>query len=1029
MNKNNKLYKLLLLSSLAYSSYVSAAEVVNLTQVEGYSPLAKQQLLTQQGDDQFQQSLALQDVSGNTRVKLQQYYQGVPIFGESVVASINEQHGYSNISGNYIKAIAQDISNISPSLSPEKASEIAQNNDLEFTSSSVIENLESQLFIWLDQSNKAHLVWLISYVHHGDKPTRPHVIIEANSGKVLDQWDGLTHAKATGPGGNLRTGRYEFGAGKRYPAFDVTESGGTCRLDSTNVVTYDMNHQKSGGSVHQFPCYENTGQAVNGSYSALNDAHAFGQISFSMYKDWFNAAPITQKLKLRIHYDRNYEGAFWDGQQMTFGDGANEYHNMVALDVVAHEVSHGFTQQNSNLVYRNQSGGLNESFSDIAAAAAIYYAEGDYNWQIGDRIKKHSGARRYMNNPPQDGVSIDHTSQYRSGMDVHYSSGIYNKAFYLLATTEDWDIKKAFEVMVRANRLYWNANSDFTSAGQGVYLAAKDLGYCVDDVLTALDAVGVSNDANRDDENCSGNTSPPIRAGFEYQVSNLSVSFTDKSTDLNEIVSFEWNFGDGNSSTQQHPTHTYANAGTYNVSLKATSKYEDSSTVVHQVTVTAAPEIIVDFEAQINDLEVTFTNTTTHGGNVDGYLWNFGDGVSSSEVNPKHTFKREGKYLITLIAMYGASYTEMGRRFIKVPEDFQPCDLPVWNVSERYDEGDKVSHNGFKYRATWWSQGADPEVYTNVWVKEDACPDVPNDKIQSKFSYVDTGWLVNFTSESTSELEIADYEWDFGDGSDGSFFAEKAMRLYKNDGTYTVTLKVTDVEGNSSTSSQQITVKLGNPAPVPDFTYEIDGLTITLQSTSTDNSAIASLEWSLGDGNTAIGESVQHTYGAAGQYTVTLKVTDDQDTTAEKSLALILGEPDDQPPVAQFSYALDQLTVNFTEQSTDDVAIDSWSWSFGDGTSSLVKNPSHTYAESGSYQVQLVVTDTAGLTNSIGKTVTVVSGTGCTVDAWSSSVIYWKGDRVSRDGKVYEAKWYSDNQPPEGHSGQWEVWKLIGHCQ
>lgn len=229
---------------------------------------------------------------------MQQYYQGIPIFGESAVVTQNDKGTYSDISGIYISGIAKDVLSIVLKVSAEEASHIAKNIDLEISDSVVVEQVESQLYIWLDAQEKSHLVWLISYMHYGEKPTSPHTIVDGLSGEVLDRWDSLTHAEATGPGGNLRTGRYEFGIGKRYPAFDVIEFGGTCQLDSANVVTYDTNHQTSGG---QFSCYENTGREVNGSYSALNDAHAFGQISFNMYKDWFNAAPISQKLKLRVH--------------------------------------------------------------------------------------------------------------------------------------------------------------------------------------------------------------------------------------------------------------------------------------------------------------------------------------------------------------------------------------------------------------------------------------------------------------------------------------------------------------------------------------------------------------------------------------------------------------------------------------------------------------------------------------------------------------------------------------------------------
>ncbi|MEZ9417725.1 M4 family metallopeptidase, partial [Vibrio sp. 10N.286.49.E1] len=111
----------------------------------------------------------------------------------------------------------------------------------------------------------------------------------------------------------------------------------------------------------------------NGAFSPLNDAHYFGNIVFDMYKNWFDTAPLSFKLMMRVHYGNNYENAFWDGKAMTFGDGESFFYPLVSLDVSAHEVSHGFTEQNSGLVYANQSGGMNEAFSDMAGEAAEYY--------------------------------------------------------------------------------------------------------------------------------------------------------------------------------------------------------------------------------------------------------------------------------------------------------------------------------------------------------------------------------------------------------------------------------------------------------------------------------------------------------------------------------------------------------------------------------------------------------------------------------------------------------------------------------
>jgi Zn-dependent metalloprotease len=128
----------------------------------------------------------------------------------------------------------------------------------------------------------------------------------------------------------------------------------------------------------------------------------------------------------------------------------------------------------------------------MAGEAAEYYMKGSNDWLIGKDIFKGSGALRYMNNPPQDGSSIDNASQFTSSMDVHYSSGVYNKALYLLATKAGWNTQKAFQAFARANRLYWTASSTFNQGACGVETAATDLGFTKADVTAAFTSVGVS---------------------------------------------------------------------------------------------------------------------------------------------------------------------------------------------------------------------------------------------------------------------------------------------------------------------------------------------------------------------------------------------------------------------------------------------------------------------------------------------------------------------------------------------------------
>ncbi|EAR11446.1 Zinc metalloprotease (elastase) [Reinekea sp. MED297] len=442
--------------------------------------------------------------SGVTVEKYQQTYQGVPVWGESITRRSGGTFA-PTVSGEFVTEIESDLPQATPRFDGKAILNLAMEQHTLMTQGAIpskealqkmllsAENKQQKLWVRLNDNNEAQLVYLVSWVDYGVEPTRPHYFIDAMTGEVLDHWDGLAHQDATGPGGNEKTGQYIYG--QDFPALQVDSN---CRMNTSNVETVDMQNRTSGGSVFQFTCPENTNRYTNGAYSPLNDAHFFGNVVFNMFDDWYNTAPISQKLRMRVHYGNNYENAFWDGSQMTFGDGASRFYPLVSLDVSAHEVSHGFTEQNSGLVYQNQSGGINEAFSDMSGEAAEFYMKGSNDWKVGADIFKGSGSLRYMDDPTKDGRSIGHASDYTSGMDVHYSSGVFNRAFYLIATASGWDTRKAFDVFVLANQVYWNQNTNYIDGACGALSAAGDLNYDTNVVVSAFNTVGVSTSS------CSG---------------------------------------------------------------------------------------------------------------------------------------------------------------------------------------------------------------------------------------------------------------------------------------------------------------------------------------------------------------------------------------------------------------------------------------------------------------------------------------------------------------------------------------------
>ena len=166
-----------------------------------------------------------------------------------------------------------------------------------------------------------------------------------------------------------------------------------------------------------------------------------------------------------------------------------------------------------------------------------------------------------------------------------------------------------------------------------------------------------------------------------------------------------------------------------------------------------------------------------------------------------------------------------------------------------------------------------------------------------------------------------------------------------------------------------------NQPPTAAFTSSCSTLTCGFTSTSSDpDGSISAYRWTFGDGGTSAAQNPSHSYGAAGTYTVTLTVTDNQGATGSVSHSVTV-TAGNQPPIAAFTSSCSGLTCNFTSTSSDpDGSISAYNWTFGDGGTSAAQNPSRTYGAAGTYTVTLTVTDNQGATNSVAHSVTVTSG-------------------------------------------------------
>lgn len=322
-------------------------------------------------------------------------------------------------------------------------------------------------------------------------------------------------------------------------------------------------------------------------------------------------------------------------------------------------------------------------------------------------------------------------------------------------------------------------------------------------------------------------------------------------------------------------------------------------------------------------------------GTIVSYLWNFGDGTKRTGVSVQHSYSQVGVYLVTLT----------------ITDD----------------------------------DGATNSANTTKTVKEQPSPP-SNKKPVTSFTESATivliGENIHFDASGSYDPDgsIVSYSWDFGDGNTAS--GAIVSHAYDDDGSYNVTLIVTDNEGATDTASALKTVlpeAVSNQGPVASFTesdeivYVNDVISFNAETSYDPDGTIISYYWYFGDGTTGTGVSVSHSYTECGMYVVTLTVTDDDgaiDTANAAKGVLIRPVHQNQNPVASFAESAETVhtgeNIFFDASGSNDLDGDviTYLWDFGDGETAVGINTSHAYRDDGTYTVTLTVIDNDGATGS-----------------------------------------------------------------
>lgn len=516
--------------------------------------------------DSFQLQNMRIDSLGFTHVRYNQYYQSIPVWGRQVIfhKNIKQPNAVWQVTGIISTHIEDDIKNVTPRYRPRQALTFARHYFQVYSGGAwEIQSPQVQRIVYVPQTaqnratkaekSEAKLAYAVTFLaRKGSQIQKPFFIMDANDLTIYQTWNDLkTEATAIGqgPGGNekdFQGGIYRFQYGpdskpgwSQLGKFDVTQSGSECALANSDIEVASLNNQAyvSDITIYYYPTNEELnyptfsytcnsynltdgGQSpINGGYSPNNDAMYAASNTVNMLRNEygfthpFAASGVTRLYTHLTDYANAYalsagedtQGRKWHQQVILgAGDDADDY-PMTAGDTISHELGHIFTGLRSELIYANQSGGMNEAFSDMTAMAYKKYIHDKYSWylvdwSIGKLESKVNGSQhglplRYFDDPTKDGHSIDNAANYYDGMDVHYSSGVYNKAFYLVSvgfgTESNPDVSTAYQLFANANADYWANNADFDSGCAGVAQEAANRGLSTSIVKNAFSQVGV----------------------------------------------------------------------------------------------------------------------------------------------------------------------------------------------------------------------------------------------------------------------------------------------------------------------------------------------------------------------------------------------------------------------------------------------------------------------------------------------------------------------------------------------------------
>ncbi|MFJ3789043.1 M4 family metallopeptidase [Kitasatospora sp. NPDC090091] len=447
---------------------------------------------------------AVLDSNGDRHLRYERTLGGLPVLGGDLVVHQKANGTITSVDRAYEGRLA--LASLTPALSADKASAqalgavretvgIAADED-EAAISRVDGAGAAQLVVWAADGNPRLAYQTVVHGQRADgTPSSQRLVTDAATGALLSSHEEFQ--TATGSGKGVHVGSVTL---------TTTQSGSTYQLKDGSRGNQWTGNAAGGNALYTDADNVWGNGLASNTQSAAVDAQFGAAATWDYYKNTFGRNGIKNNgvgASSRVHYGNAYVNAFWNDSCfcMTYGDGSGNTNPLTAIDVAGHEMTHGVTSATAGLVYSGESGGLNEATSDIFGTMVEWYANlpGDVpDYLIGEKINIFGNGKplRYMDQPSKDGKSKDAWYSGVGNIDVHYSSGVANHFFYLLAegsgaktingvsynsptsngsTVTGIGRNKAAAIWYRALTTYFTSTTNYKAARTATLKAASDL--------------------------------------------------------------------------------------------------------------------------------------------------------------------------------------------------------------------------------------------------------------------------------------------------------------------------------------------------------------------------------------------------------------------------------------------------------------------------------------------------------------------------------------------------------------------------